>query len=175
MRRLLLLRHAKAERQSLGQDDRERVLNERGRSDAARLGAYLSTHDFVPNRVLVSPSARTRETWALARDAVPGLPTPDEERRLYNATEAAILDIVQATDDAIETLLVVGHNPGLHDLAMLLVASGDLDIRQHLNEQFPTSALAVIDFPLESWALLHPRSGRLERFITPKILSATTD
>lgn len=175
MRRLLLLRHAKAERQRPGQDDRERVLKERGRADASRLGAYILRHGFVPDRALVSPSARTRETWSCATNADESFPAAIEAGSLYDANETTLLDIVQETPDSIETLMVVGHNPGLHDLAVFLVASGDLDVRQQLNEQFPTTALAVIEFPFESWTMLHAQSGRLERFVTPKILLAATD
>jgi phosphohistidine phosphatase len=70
---------------------------------------------------------------------------------------------------------MVGHNPGLHELAMLLVATGDIDIRERLRENFPTSGIAMIDFALESWSALHPRSGRLERFVSPKEIDSITN
>ena len=68
--------------------------------------------------------------------------------------------------------LVIGHNPGLHELALMLVASGDIETRERLREKLPTSGLVIIDFTFEDWGKLHPRSGRLERFITPKSLDA---
>jgi len=67
---------------------------------------------------------------------------------------------------------VIGHNPGLHELARLLIASGDIEAREQLTEKLPTSGLVIIDFAVDSWARLHPHSGRLERFVTPQSLEA---
>ena len=71
---------------------------------------------------------------------------------------------------AAHSLLIVGHNPGLHELALLLIASGDVDTRERLREELPTSGLVVIDFAFDDWSRLHPRCGRLERFVSPKSL-----
>jgi phosphohistidine phosphatase len=67
------------------------------------------------------------------------------------------------------------HNPGLRDLAEFLIASGDVDARQRLLEKFPTAGLAVIDFPVDDWGKLHPKSGRLDRFVAPRQLDLATD
>ena len=72
------------------------------------------------------------------------------------------------------SLLLVGHNPGLAELASLLMASGDVETRQRLIEKFPTAALAVIDFALDDWGKLHPKAGRLDRFVVPRALDAET-
>jgi phosphohistidine phosphatase len=93
------------------------------------------------------------------------------EERLYNATSEAILAIVKQTKSDIRTLLVIGHNPGLYDLARVLIASGDIEARERLNEGLPTAGLAVIDFAAESWRKLHEHAGRLEHFITPRSLA----
>jgi phosphohistidine phosphatase len=175
MLRLLLLRHAKAERLQAGGRDRDRPLAERGRADAMRLGHYLVRHSFTPDLAMVSPAARTRETWTLACEAFPDAPATQHEDRLYDASVYDILGAAQETPSTIRTLLIVGHNPGLHELALLLVASGDLDARQRLTEGFSTCALAVVDFPFDRWDKLHPQSGRLERFVSPKTLTAATD
>jgi phosphohistidine phosphatase len=66
---------------------------------------------------------------------------------------------------------VIGHNPGLHDLARLLIASGDVEARERLNEGLPTAGLAVIEFAAETWRKLHPQGGRLERFVSPRSLA----
>jgi phosphohistidine phosphatase len=79
---------------------------------------------------------------------------------------------VKATDPAVGALMVIGHNPGLHELARLLIASGDVEARERLNEGLPTSALAVIDFPGKDWRKVHPHGGRLERFVSPRSLAA---
>ena len=95
------------------------------------------------------------------------------EERLYNAGADAILAVVQGDrDGGAHACMVIGHNPGLHDLARLLIASGDVEARERLNEGLPTSGLAVIDFAGNAWRKLHPHGGRLERFVSPRSLAA---
>jgi phosphohistidine phosphatase len=173
--RLLLLRHAKAERIAPGQRDRDRSLTDRGRDDAATIGTYLLRHGYTPDRVLVSSAARTRETWSQVREAFPDRPEAVHEDRMYDATVYDLLETVKASGADAASLMLIGHNPGLHELALLLVASGDLDARQRLGEGFPTAALAIVDFPFDGWEKLHPQSGRLERLITPRTLTQSTD
>jgi len=175
MHRLLLLRHAKAERLQPGGQDQDRVLAQRGRADAKTLGAYLARHDFVPDRAVVSTSARTRETWTLLAAAMGKAPPVSFEERLYEASPEAILEAIKETKPGIGTLMVIGHNPGLQELAAMLVASGDVEARERLGREFPTSALVVINFAVEKWNGVHPRSGRLEHFVTPGSLAAATD
>lgn len=173
MRRLLLFRHAKTERSEPGMEDRSRKLIERGRKDAASIGAYMAAHAITPDRVMISPAARTQETWKLAAAALRRAPAGSAVERLYGATPHEILDVIKQAPANAQTLLIVGHNPGLHELALMLVASGDIETREQLREKLPTSGLLVIDFAFDEWAKLHPQSGRLERFITPKSLGAT--
>lgn len=175
MRRLLLLRHAKTERLIFGADDLARRLTPRGRGDAPKVGAYMARHALIPERVIVSTSARTRETWDLVAAAMAAAPRPVYDERLYDATPQAILEIVRECGNAAATLLIIGHNPGLHELATLLIASGEVETRQRLNEKFPTAALAVIDFALDDWARLHPHAGRLDHFVSPRSLTPATD
>jgi phosphohistidine phosphatase len=170
MRRLLLLRHAKAERSEAGMEDHPRRLIERGRKDAVKIGAYMASHGLTPDRVVVSPSARTQETWKFAATAFRPAPAANSAERLYNATTHAILGVIKETPATAHTLLVVGHNPGLHEVALSLIASGDIEAREQLREKLPTSSLVIIDFAVDSWGKLHPQSGRLERFVTPKSL-----
>lgn len=175
MRRLLILRHAKAERSRPGERDHDRRLNPRGREDAPRLGTYIARHGLVPDRVVVSPSARTRETWQLAAETMAGKLSAVYDERIYEATPQALLTVIKETDARVRTLLMIGHNPGLHELAALLIATGDVDTRQRLAEGLPTSGLAVIDFALDSWSKLHHQAGRLERFIVPRSIAAAAD
>ncbi|MCX7298624.1 MAG: histidine phosphatase family protein [Hyphomicrobiales bacterium] len=174
MRRLLLLRHAKTEGHEPGRDDRARVLIERGRADAARIGAYTASHGLTPDRVIVSPAARCQETWTLMAAAMRPAPAVSTLEQIYDATPQDIAGaILDAPADA-AALLIVGHNPGLHEAALLLIASGNIDAREALREQLPTSGLVVIDFAFDDWRDLHPQCGRLERFVTPKSLDAAT-
>jgi phosphohistidine phosphatase len=124
--------------------------------------------------VLLSPASRTQQTWKNAALAFRPEPAATTNERLYDATPHAILAAIKDTPGTVHTLVVVGHNPGLHELALMLIASGDVDAREQLREKFPTSGLAIIDFPTDDWSKLHPRSGRLERFVGPKSLDATT-
>jgi phosphohistidine phosphatase len=173
MRRLLLFRHATAERGAPGTSDQARELTPEGRDDAAAMGRYIARHAFKPERVLVSPSARTRETWTAMQPALGDIPT-DYNARIYDATAEALLTVLKSAPAAAQTVMLIGHNPGLHEFAVQLMATGDIDVRERLREKFPTSGLAILDFALESWAALHPRSGRLERFVSPKTISAAT-
>jgi phosphohistidine phosphatase len=173
--RLILLRHAKAEKAEPGQSDRDRSLTPRGRRDAASIGDYLAHHELVPDTAKVSDARRTRETWEGMASALSAPPAVDFDDRLYDARAEAILAVVRETSRSARALLVIGHNPGLHDLARLLIAAGDVEPRERLGEGLPTAALAVIDFAGDDWRKLHPRGGRLDRFVTPRSLKAATD
>ena len=170
--RLLLLRHAKSEKAEPGLRDHERRLNDRGERDAETIGAYLAGHGLIPDLVAVSTSRRTRETWEHVAATLAASPPVSFEERLYNAGTEAILAVVKDTKSAVRTLLVIGHNPGMHEVARLLIASGDVEARERLNEGLPTAGLAVIDFAGKDWRKLHPHGGRLERFVTPRSLAA---
>ena len=125
-RTLVLLRHAKAANPPAVADI-DRPLTARGHADAAAAGAWLSHRGFVPELVVCSPSRRTRETWhgvALALTTAPDVRYDDE---VYAASARDLLDLVCAVDDAAVTVLVVGHNPGVSQLSMLLDDNADVD------------------------------------------------
>jgi phosphohistidine phosphatase len=174
MRRLMLLRHAKTERAERGERDRDRKLTKRGQTDAPLIGAYMAHHGLVPDLALVSPARRTQETWEFVAAAFAKAPQHVNEDRIYNATAAGLMELIGETRGA-HALLIIGHNPGLHDVAMQLIASGSAEMREQLSESFPTSALAVIDLAFDAWSRLQRRSGRLDRFVTPRLLTASTD
>jgi phosphohistidine phosphatase len=177
--RLMLLRHAKSEKAQDGMRDHARRLSDRGVSDAFAIGAYLARHALIPDLAIVSAAQRTRETWehvakSLQGSALSASPPASFEERLYNAGAEAILGVIRETGRAVRALMVIGHNPGLHEVARLLIASGDVEARERLNEGLPTTGLAVIDFTGNDWRKVHPHGGRLERFVTPRSL-ATAD
>src|ERR1700730_5104762 len=97
------------------------------------------------------------------------------EERLYAATPQVLLSVIRSQDDTTRTLLVIGHNPGLQETAELLIAAGDVELRERLREKFPTAALSVIDFAVDKWGRVHDRSGRLGRYITPRSVAAATN
>jgi phosphohistidine phosphatase len=175
MRRLLLLRHAKAERSDPGSQDISRVLMERGRKDAAKIGAYMASHALIPGRVVLSPATRTRETWKYAAATFKPAPAAMSAEQLYDATPHDIIGVIKESPASAHTLMLIGHNPGLHEAALMLIASGDIDTRERLREGLPTSGLIIIDFAFDDWSKVHPHSGRLERFVSPKTLEAAAN
>ena len=175
MRRLLLLRHGKAERSIPGTADRDRPLIERGRKDSARIGTYMAGHALLPDRVLLSPVTRTQETWKYAAKAFKPAPGAGMVEKLYDATPHCILAVIKDIPATVHTALIIGHNPGLHELALMLIATGDHEARERLREKLPTCGLVIIDFAFDDWNRLHPQSGRLERFVTPRSLDAAAN
>ena len=175
MRRLLLLRHAKAEKARPAERDFDRRLAERGRSDAAQVGIYLAKHAAAIGLALVSPAARTRETWERIAAELKDAPKPVFDARLYDATPETLLAVIKETDNRARSLLMVGHNPALHELATTLTATGDIEARQQLNEGLPTSGLVIIEFAFDEWKRLHDQSGRLAHFITPHSIASAID
>lgn len=169
MRRLILLRHAKSDWPN-GTPDHERPLAERGREAAPVIGAYMAREGLAPDRVLVSSARRTQETWALVAPQLRTTPDVEREPRIYEASLAALFAVLQAQPVDCHTLLMVGHNPGFEDLAARLVDTGSVDARLAMAAKFPTGALAVIDLPVDRWEDVAPKSGRLDRFITPRAL-----
>ena len=124
MRRLILFRHAKAEPRSPGGQDIERPLSPRGRDDAAIMGAVLARAGLAPDLALVSPARRARDTWQWARDAFPDA-AMEVRSGLYNAAPEGVAAELDAGTDGAGTVMVVGHNPGLQELAVSLLSDGD--------------------------------------------------
>ena len=175
MKRLLLLRHAKAVQDGKdGADDHARELTGRGRKDAAHIGAWLHERGFVPDLTLCSTSARTRATWESVVAELGGNPDIDFMKQLYLAPAKTILAAVQSRDDDVGTLMTVGHNPGTEDVARLF-SRAPIDKNERtrvdlLKSKFPTAALAVLDFEAAHWREVRPGSGTLAAFVRPKDL-----
>lgn len=169
MRRLMLLRHAKSDRPP-GVADFDRPLNGRGRKAAPRMGAYLAAEKLRPDHVVVSPACRTRETWEPVREALGGLDATLVEA-IYEAPAEALLEVIRSAPEAAACLLLIGHNPGLQDLATTLIGTGPRDLRNRLDLEFPTAALVIVDFDLDDWRDVAPGTGRIERFVAPKDLA----
>jgi phosphohistidine phosphatase len=171
VKRLLLLRHAKAIPGDARTDDHERALNARGQQDAPLMGAEMHHRLYTPDLALCSTARRTIETWARIAAEFDAPPKAEFLDALYLAAPKAILKLVHSADDQAETLLVVGHNPGLEDCALVLARKHGSDSeRANLNglrHKFPTCALAVLDFDLKNWRDIEPGSGALTDFIRP--------
>ena len=178
MRRLMLLRHAKTETDAPSGQDHDRRLDERGRSDAAEIGHWIARNPPFPNQVLVSSAVRAQQTWDVVWETMKDrVPAPEVETldELYGAEPVQLLQVVRMASRADpKRLLLVGHNPGMHELALMLTGQGDKSARKALDDNLPTSGLAVLDFEIDDWADVAFRRGRLVLFVSPKRLRQTS-
>jgi phosphohistidine phosphatase len=179
MRRLMLLRHAKTEHDAPSGRDRDRRLDERGRQDAAEIGGWIGSHPPFPDAAMVSPAVRAHQTWDVAwnamkdRVAPPQVEYPEE---LYGADASQLLrSIHTAAATNPKRLMLVGHNPGMHELALALIGAGDAAGRKALADNLPTSGLAVFDFDTTDWTDVAFRRGKLILFVSPKLLKQALD
>lgn len=167
-RRLILLRHAKSDWSQAGLPDHDRPLASRGRRACALLSAYLRSSRPAPDLVLCSSALRTRQTLDGIRAGLPADVAVLVEDRLYLAGGADLLVRLREVDDGTGAVLVVGHNPGIHELATgLLGSTGHRKL-----PAFPTGALAIVDVAVPGWGRLGPGAARLAAFTTPKLLAA---
>ncbi|WP_457796233.1 SixA phosphatase family protein [Methylocystis sp. S23] len=169
MRRLLLLRHGKADRHSAG-GDRERPLTRRGEDDARRIGEFLHESDMTPELAVASNARRAKQTLERTLEAFPGHVTHLIENTIYLATREHLVEVLRQTPDKVRTLLAVGHNPGFAELADWLAGSGEADELDQMRSSYPTAALAILDFDAEHWAEVRKGAARLRRFVTPAAL-----
>jgi phosphohistidine phosphatase len=147
MDRLILFRHGKAEPESASGEDFDRRLSGRGGRESGAMGAQLADLGFAPDIVLVSPSARTRETWAAAEPFFPKAKALFEPE-LYHADSGAIQREAERAGERAGTVMVVGHNPGIQELTVRLLMEGlaPATLIERARRQFPTAAAAVFLF-----------------------------
>jgi phosphohistidine phosphatase len=169
MRTLYLLRHAKSSWDDPGLADHDRQLAARGIRAAASIAAHMRTAGIRPDLVLCSSARRTRQTLDLLGEAVPSGSAVRIEDGLYGAAATELLDVFRRLPPDPRRVLLIGHNPGVQDLALLLVATGEH--RAQAAEKYPTGALATLETDAE-WADLRPGCARLADFVRPRDLDA---
>jgi phosphohistidine phosphatase len=161
-RHLVLMRHAKSSWDDRNLDDHDRPLTARGRRAAGRVGDYLRHNGILPDVVLCSSATRTVQTLELLDlGAHPEVVVSDD---LYGCGPGEMLARVRQTADPVASVLLIGHNPGIHELAVSLI--GDPEAIP----SFPTAGLADLRAPIRTWSDLHPGVATLHAFITPKDL-----
>lgn len=166
------MRHAKSSWRDRKQSDFDRPLNDRGRRAAPLMAQYLSQNNLTPDLALCSTAERTRETWALM---APSLPCPViYKHSLYLASPKDMLRDIKETGDAIQHVLVIAHNPGMHMLALSLIHPDKSEMSKvaQLAGKFPTAAIASFTLTNAHWSAIGNRSGALDIFVTPKMLAA---
>jgi len=168
MLRLLLLRHAKSSWSDPGQADFDRPLNSRGRDAAPAMARFMASHGLLPQRVVCSTAQRARETLSLMLPHIAADMDVTLTRRLYEADGEGYLTAARTAAGTANTLMLIGHNPAMEDLAMVLAPTGDAAALGQLREKFPTCGLAVIEFDDPRWDAAGPGAGHLIAFHTPK-------
>jgi phosphohistidine phosphatase len=168
-RRLVLLRHAKSAWPDL--PDHDRPLAGRGRGDAPAIGRWLRETGCVPDLVWCSTASRAAQTWQLAAAELGADPPVSYQPRLYRATGGELADLIREAPAATATLLLVGHNPGIQELALTLAATdGDpAGALVRAAAKFPTAAVAVLEFD-GGWPELSAGGARLVGFVVPREL-----
>ena len=161
MKTLLLLRHAKSSWKIADQPDFERPLNGRGEKSAPLMGRHLRKQKVAPDLILCSPAERARQTAALFVKAAGIGAELRYDERIYEASALQLLEVVTQADDGANTVMLVGHNPGLEELIRLITGETWL---------MPTAALAKIDLSPDKWARVKEQAGRIDWVVKPKDL-----
>ena len=171
MKRLTLLRHAKSDWDDPVKRDFDRPLNGRGERAALTMGEFAARKKMHFDLVVASPAQRVKETLD---PFFPGYGQPIEpqwDRRIYLASASALVDVLRDVPDSADNVLMAGHNPGLEDLILLLVADdGNSPLRDDVEVKFPTASLAVIDMDVTGWGDVAENLGTLKAFIRPRDL-----
>jgi phosphohistidine phosphatase len=166
IRRLVLVRHAKAE--TGDGDDAARGLTARGRRDATAIGQQLGQWHIMPTRVVTSPARRAQQTWEIAAGGLTDVAEPVVDDRVYGNSVDDLLAVVRSTPADVETLVVVGHNPSIEEFASELDDDrGDTAARETLADGISTSGIAVFEIDGE-WTEVGAGSGRLTALVAPR-------
>ncbi len=159
MKRLILMRHAKSDWNHPNLSDHDRPLNKRGRCAAPAMGAWLMAQGYTPDLALVSSAERTQETFRLSALTCPARTEP----ALYNAGAEAILKVIQGSDEAATTVIVIAHQPGMQEAANRLLPDWEVD-------EYPTAKAAILTFDAPTWFEVSWGDGRLVAEMAPKLL-----
>lgn len=173
MKRLVTFRHAKSGWDQPAVRDFDRALNAKGKRAATIMGRHMRQVGLRFDHVIASPAVRVVETLDAMADGFGKRLSPAWERRAYLATPEALLELVQEAPDSAETVLLVGHNPGIEELVLLLSTdAGEEEIatRDSVGEKYPTASFAELTFETDRWAEVNEGGGHLVRFVRPRDL-----
>lgn len=169
MKTLTLLRHAKSGYDDPAQRDFDRALNAKGQRAAAVMGRQAKALGLAIGPIVASPAMRVVQTLEQFLIGYGAKSTPEWDRRIYLASAATLLDVIQELPDAQAGVLLAGHNPGLEDLVLMLVPDASDDaLRDQVELKFPTASIAVLTFGADRWADVGPGTGTLTRFVRPR-------
>ena len=171
MKTLTLLRHAKSSWNDPVERDFDRPLNERAKRAALLMGDYMRRESMRFDAILASPAVRIAETLAVVERGFGRELPHTQDRRIYLASSVTLLEVLRDCGGDAESVLLVGHNPGLEDLILDLVPDeGDTALRDEVYAKFPTASLAVLECDVDDWGALDRRKARLLSFTRPRDL-----
>lgn len=170
MKTLTLLRHAKSTWDDPVARDFDRGLNKRGRLAARAIGKAMRAEGLRFDHVVASPAVRVTETVTGVADGYGSSLKAQFDLRVYLAPVSALIEIVQHIDDGRDHLLIIGHNPGLENLALVLTHDDGNGLRGEIAIKYPTAALTQISLPVERWSQVDEGVGTIARFIRPRDL-----
>lgn len=171
MKRLVTFRHAKSGWDQPALRDFDRPLNDKGKRAATIMGRHMRSVGVVFDHIVASPAVRVVETLDAMLDGYGRRIAPTWDRRAYLASPAALLEIVQEAAADCESLMLVGHNPGIEELVLMLTTDeGEEEIaaRDSIGEKYPTAAFAELTFDVDSWEDVDEGGGHLVRFVRPR-------
>lgn len=168
MKQLFLLRHAKSDWSDPFLSDHDRPLNKRGRTAAANIGSYFKQKSLCPELVLCSTAQRTQETLNRLQKHAGANFNVSYESSLYGADAGQTLSLIQQQPDNLSSLMIIGHNPAIEDLAIALIGHDDSNQLHLIHEKVPTGALIQLGFEVDQFAHVSLKSGHLQAFIRPK-------
>jgi phosphohistidine phosphatase len=174
MKTLFLMRHAKSDWSSPAATDHDRPLNRQGEKAAPQMSLYMNAQKYEPEIVLCSSAERTQQTWTAMELNQPKPPTFKTVPALYHASSTKILETICSVEPEYSNALLIGHNPGMHEVASRLTGEMQLG-SQSLSSisAFPTAALAVLTFDIDAWSEVDWANGTLIDFMAPKRLPKT--
>ena len=164
MKTLLILRHAKTQ-SDVPAGDHVRELTERGHHNAAAMGAYIHNLIGTPDAIVTSDATRARQTAEIVASAVDFAAPLTVEPQIYAADPDTLLAVVRRIPDGVQTVIIVGHNPGFEELAAALAGNAEHEVR------LPTSGLALLEFDVEGWDAVRAGAGRLREIATPRAIA----
>ncbi|MBB4152288.1 phosphohistidine phosphatase [Sphingomonas jinjuensis] len=173
MKTLTLLRHAKSGWDDPVARDFDRPLNAKGRRAAIAMGRHWRQIDLDFDHIIASPAVRVEQTLEEVESGYGRTLAPAWDRRLYLASAATLLDVVRELPDTLSRVLLVGHNPGLEELVLLLAGDSDDALRDAVEEKYPTATLAELALGADRWGDAKPGGATLTRFIRPRDLDAS--
>ena len=171
MKTLGLFRHAKSDWNDARLRDFDRPLNERGHKGAALMGMHIRNYGIKWRRIIASPAVRVTQTIDIAAEVSKNTQPILWDRRIYLASSVTLMDLLRDQDSDPDTIMMIGHNPGLEDLIFDLVPDdGSSPLRDVVEEKFPTAAFAVLELDIERWEDIDDECARLVHLKRPRDL-----